>query len=250
VVTHEYTHVAQIALAQSLEAVSPSWLSEGQAVHLEEQGSGLVRASLIQVGRAQIEQRGASLAQLSRPRSWRERELADGTALTYAHAHAAVRFLAERHGFEATVQLLRDGRRGSPERFEALLRGLTGLNATQRETAFANWLANHRLLEARDEQSAARLELSLAAELSGEAVVTFERDLSCGPGHVVLAGTRRALRLEPTVEGGFGGRSVAGDEGLWLEGQVVGGELQASLTYANLASTCATSPLRFGLVAP
>src|SRR5262245_31053475 len=64
---------------------------------------------------------------------------AEGVAV-YGRGYAAVALLAERYGYPATVQLLRDNRDGSLEHFQELLTALTGMDLARLDESVGDWL--------------------------------------------------------------------------------------------------------------
>lgn len=138
-VAHEYTHFAQHSLTRG-NPVMPMWFLEGQAVY-QEGPPGNRHALLLSLALTAVREGTAPrLRDLRRQEDWVAREQAGGRVAAYSRAYAAVLYLVERHGFAATVQLLRDNAGGSHARFDALLQALTGLDAAALDAALDAWL--------------------------------------------------------------------------------------------------------------
>jgi hypothetical protein len=140
---HEYTHFAQGGISGSNDYL-PKWFIEGQAVLQEVRntssstGEYLNRVAL----RAQRDSSFVPLSRISTVEDWnaQERRGAAGTDAAYSRGYAAVRFLEQRHGFDATVQLMRDNHNGDLIRFNELLAALTGADLEGLDVFVGTWL--------------------------------------------------------------------------------------------------------------
>jgi hypothetical protein len=139
--THEYTHFAQSGIGASSDYF-PYWFIEGQGDYQEERNAS-VRFLHRQVA-ASMQRDGSAprLSSLSTSDGWFRQEAALGSSAVYARGYMAVAFLVDRHGFPATVQLLRDNHRGSINRFYALLASLTGMDIETFDNALGEWIAS------------------------------------------------------------------------------------------------------------
>lgn len=136
---HEYTHFAQSGIGGSSDYF-PYWFIEGQGDYQEERNAS-VRFLHRQVATSM--QRDGSdphLATLSTSDAWFAQESALGSSAVYSKGYVAVAYLVEHFGFEATVQLLRDNRRGSIDRFYALLANLTGVDLDTFDAQVGAWV--------------------------------------------------------------------------------------------------------------
>jgi len=144
-VLHEYTHAAQSGIGASTEFF-PQWFIEGQAVYQEDRNG--VRNNYLRefATRAQREGTALGLADITQREEWLAHERREGVAAVYSRGFAAVAFLVERHGFDATVRLLRDNRNGSIDRFNELLATLTGMDINALDRALGEWLLSGAFL--------------------------------------------------------------------------------------------------------
>jgi hypothetical protein len=135
---HEYTHFAQMSIVGSLSV--PRWFMEGQAVFLEPRGGSRASSLLAAAAAAQRAGRAPRLADLTRHEDWTAAERVGRRNDLYARSYATMAFLVDRHGFGATVQLLRDSRYAGFDGFYVRLAALTGLDLDAFDTAAADWV--------------------------------------------------------------------------------------------------------------
>jgi hypothetical protein len=136
---HEYTHFAQSGIGASSDYF-PYWFIEGQGDYQEERNAS-VRFLHRQVATSM--QRDGSdphLSTLSTSDGWFAQESSLGSSAVYSKGYVAVAYLIERHGFDATVQLLRDNHRGSIDRFYVLLANLTGVDLDTFDAEVGAWV--------------------------------------------------------------------------------------------------------------
>lgn len=145
---HEYTHFAQGGIAGSNDYL-PKWFIEGQAVFQESRNTTSDSATYLRriAQRAQREGTVLRLAEISTPEDWnaQERRGQVGIDAAYSRGYAAFAFLEKRHGFDATVQLMRDNHNGSIERFNELLAELTGYELAALDEVLGTWLLTGEL---------------------------------------------------------------------------------------------------------
>jgi hypothetical protein len=136
---HEYTHFAQLAIGDSRSM--PWWLFEGQAIHMEHQIVGASASVDLATALGVLrEGRTARVADLTRQDQWFGHEQRLGESAVYSRGYAAVAFLAERHGFPTTVELLRAGRSGGYDQVYERLAQLTALDLATLDGALDAWL--------------------------------------------------------------------------------------------------------------
>lgn len=140
---HEYTHFAQGGIVGSNDYL-PKWFIEGQAVFQEVRNTTSPVGAYLQRVATRTQRDGSfvPLARISTVEDWnaQERRGQTGTDVAYARGYAAVSFIEQRHGFEATVQLLRDNHNGSLDRFNMLLAALTGTDLDGLDAFVGTWL--------------------------------------------------------------------------------------------------------------
>src|SRR5690348_12852023 len=111
ILAHEWTHVAQQSLSGAQDSV-PRWFLEGQAVYQEIRLSPSSSASRY-LPRAVLDQRAGtatSLVTLGTVSQWKLAQAAGKWDSMYGRGYAAVRYLAERYGFDATANLVKQNR--------------------------------------------------------------------------------------------------------------------------------------------
>jgi hypothetical protein len=135
---HELTHFAQ--LAHAAPDSIPYWFLEGQAEYMEARAADRAEAALALAVLAQRAGRAVALADLTRADQWHGQAQGPSRGEVFGRAYAALLFLAERHGFPATVQLLRDTGSGTHEQFYTHLSRLAGMDLPAFERALDAWL--------------------------------------------------------------------------------------------------------------
>jgi hypothetical protein len=147
-VYHEYTHFAQGGIVGTNDYL-PKWFIEGQAVFQESRNTTSAVGEYLARYAEKAQRNGTAvrLANIALPRDWNAQEAKgqDGSDAAYARGFAAVSFLAKRHGFEATVKLLRDNHNGSIDRFNELLADLTGMDLDALDDSVGTWLVTGTL---------------------------------------------------------------------------------------------------------
>jgi hypothetical protein len=134
---HEYTHFVQTAIMGTGSV--PRWYVEGQAVYVQMRVAGGAEERLATAVAAQLAGRTAPLADLNRLDGWAAHQRAIGRSSVYHRSYVAVRYLVERHGFAATVGLLRGNPGDGYDRFYDRLTSLTGMSLEAFERATAEW---------------------------------------------------------------------------------------------------------------
>src|SRR5262249_55494879 len=110
-VAHEYTHFAQRAILG--EGSIPGWFEEGQAVYQSARQVGGGYANLSRAAGGQRDGTALRLWQLDAATEQHVHEGGEEGVAVYGRGYAAVAMLAERYGYPATVQLLRDNHDGT-----------------------------------------------------------------------------------------------------------------------------------------
>ena len=137
VIAHEHAHFVQHAAGHY--GYRPAWFAEGQA-RVVERIVGL-RGGYEFLVDAADERRNGKAPSL---RELNQRSAASRDGQTdhdvYAHGHATVAYLADQHGFDATMHLLQANRFGNERSFDHHLSVLTGLSIDELDAAVGDWL--------------------------------------------------------------------------------------------------------------
>ncbi len=167
--THEYVHFLLDEVTDGADL--PSWLNEGLAEYYEfevgRQGDFPDASYRRMLWSGDVAQRAAAggwlfpLSRLESLREWNSRAV-DLVSLQYAQSHMAVRYLSERYGERAPIEIVRQI--GMGESLNAAIGNAIGVDYAQFEADFVDWLA------AWDdpERAAARSYLRVLNDLDGE----------------------------------------------------------------------------------
>jgi hypothetical protein len=139
---HEWTHVAQQMLSGAQDTL-PRWFLEGQAVYQEIRISPASSASryLIQAFLDQRDGTALSLVNLDTITQWRLSDASGRRDSMYGRGYAAVRYLSERYGFNATVDLVRKTQQHE-RRFWEVLEDLTALTPSEFDAVVGRYLSS------------------------------------------------------------------------------------------------------------
>ena len=269
---HEYTHYAQHGLGGSA-GYFPMWFVEGQGAYQEER-NGLPRVDFLSIARReQRAGRAYRVAELATREDWFAREARPGGGeAVYSRGYAAVRFLAERYGFGATAQLLRDNRNGSIGQFNQLLAALTGMDLDTLDAAIGAWLLGGPIpvtasvatspgpaqagvatlppanvwFVGTEEHGAFRLEFTTSpGGFEAAGTLRIERDIDCGNNRLVRADGASAFTLTIHPDGTVSWTSTDGPT-VSLDGRfVTATELRGTFRYVNPDTGCDTGPLPY-----
>lgn len=140
---HEYTHFAQGGISGSNDYL-PKWFIEGHAVFQEVRNTPSATGDYLNrvAVRAQRDSSFVPLSRISTVDDWnaQERRGSAGTDAAYSRGYAAVNFMEKRHGFGATIQIMRDNHNGSLDQFNDLLAVLTGTDLDGLDALVGTWL--------------------------------------------------------------------------------------------------------------
>ncbi|HZQ36551.1 MAG TPA: hypothetical protein VFD32_11500 [Dehalococcoidia bacterium] len=222
---------------------SPQWYRQGFDDVQAERNAGSALGSLSLATQQARAGTAAPLRELSRIEDWTAHRLADGDASVQARCQAAVLYLIEHYGVDATLQLLRDNRGGDFDRFADLLKTLTGMDIDAFNAAVDTWLQSApATLTARG--AAVHLDVLVSPGMTlGEATVTFDRAISCGGGRMVVAGTKVTVPITLNSDGSFTATGLIGNATVTIEGRLTGGAVTGSVRFLNPATGCDTGAL-------
>lgn len=267
---HEYTHVAQNGAGADGEF--PIWFIEGQAAFQEDRNG---KPRFDYMGTATSDQRKGTaprLADIATHEGWHARERSDGSMPVYSRGYAAIAYLAQRYGFPATAQLLRDNRDGDLDQFNVLLARLTGVDLNGFDDAVGAWLLAGAKVTAQppaprttatacrgaapagaryvgtDNRGLLSVQFTTSADGTvAQGTIVFDREAPCGNGRVVRAGVTVTFILEVRADGVFTGNGSLGSALLTLDGRFFSpSDVRGALRYNNAATTgCDTGPLAF-----
>jgi hypothetical protein len=146
---HEYTHFAQHTILGNGSV--PAWFMEGQAEMWAGQlvGGTYERLPVFR----EPNSTPPRLAELASGMDWASHDRLDPATDPHAQGYGALAYLADRYGFPATVQLLRDNRDGDLEHFQELLVALTGMNVDALDDAVGAWMSQPGRVILRDDFS-------------------------------------------------------------------------------------------------
>ena len=146
--THEYVHFLLDEITGG--APLPIWLNEGLAGYYEfevgRQGDfpDASYARMLWSGdtarNAAVYGQLFALRELESHREWNRRSGELLVSLQYAQSHMAVRYLTERYGESAPIEIVREISRGAT--LNAAMTRVTGVNYARFESGFVNWLTN------------------------------------------------------------------------------------------------------------
>ena len=169
VLAHEWTHVAQGGLSTRLDT-TPHWFQEGQAEYQEARRGGYKGGNLLRAIHDQRSGAAVSLLELGTTAQWNAMEASGKESLGYSRGYAAVRYLAQLYGFDATTDLLRRSRQDQRSFWE-LLKERTGLDPDAFDRRISEYLQGFALRQSESESGDVRVLSMDAAEWQAKALL-------------------------------------------------------------------------------
>lgn len=248
VLAHEWTHVAQGGLSLRPD-LTPHWFQEGQAEYQEARRGGYKGGTLLRAIHDQRSGVAVSLLDLGTSAQWNAMEATGKESLGYSRGYAAVRYLAQLYGFDATTDLLRRSRQ-EQSTFWSLLKDRTGLEPDAFDRRIGEYLQGFSLRQSESDSGDVRVISMDAPEWKAKALL-----LDIAPTAPCREGIFRRSPLAPTG----GARIIPPTSDALMESWIddghtmqtfmwagADGELSGVLYVDDLSVGCKSGPIKFG----